>query len=47
MTDEPIIPELRLIDCHSVHRLIVGEKLKRGHANAELPTDYEKLPQCP
>ena len=29
MTEEPIIPELRLIDCHSVHRLTVGEKLKR------------------
>ena len=47
MTEEPIIPELRLIDCHSVNRLIVVEKLKRGHANDELPTDYEKLPKCP
>ena len=46
MTEEPIIPELRLIDCHSVNRLTAGEKLKRGHANAELTTDYEKLPQC-
>ena len=47
MTEEPIIPELLLIVCHSVHRLTVDEKLKRGHANAELPKDYEKLPQCP
>ena len=47
MTEEPIIPELQLIDCHNVHRFTAGEKLKLEHADAKLPTDYEKLPQCP